>query len=200
MLVPVSTQMKDLPCDQIVNFCREQCESRGIPPENFFYEAGMRAALVQAFARLWSSSTNGLDCMGTASPDRKVSADIDVWCKDYYANRITEMWYAVHYVVESSQFRGMTEGPLLEFCQREWGYVGKNRIQVEPKTEMKKKTGRSPDEADAVVIGVTGAIQRGFIIERLRSVRQAVRDDKWKRALKEKASNLWRGKELNHAA
>ena len=37
-------------------------------------------------------------------------------------------------------------------------------------------------------------------IERLRSVRQAVHDDRWKRALKEKASKMWRGKELNHAA
>jgi hypothetical protein len=200
ILVPVSTKLVDLPCDQIVEFCRAQCESRGIPPENFFYEAGMRAALVQAFARLWSSATNALDCMGTASPDRKVSADIDILCKDYYANKITEMWYAVHYLVEAGQFRGMTEGPLLEFCQREWGYVGKNRIQVETKDEMKKKTGRSPDEADAVVIGVTGAIQKGFLIERLKSVHQAIRDDRWKREMREKSATMWRGRQLNHAA
>ena len=200
VLVPVSTQMKDLPCDQIVNFCRQQCESRGIPPENFFYEAGMRAALVQAFARLWSTTTNALDCMGSASEDKKVSADIDVSCKDYYFNKITEIWYSVHYVVESGQFRGMTEGPLLEFCQREWGYVGKNKIQVEPKTEMKKKTGRSPDEADAVAIGVHGAVLRGFVIERLRSERQAVRDDRWKTQLRNQSSKLWRDKVLNHAA
>ena len=198
-LVPVSSNFADLPCDQIVNFCRAQCESRGIPPENFFYEAGMRAALVQAFARLWSSTTNALDCMGTASQDRKVSANIDVLCCDYYANKITEMWYSVHHIVESGQWRNMTDGPLMEFCQREWGYVGKNKIQVEPKKDMKKKTGRSPDEADSVATGVEGAIQRGFIIERLKSVRQAVRDDRWKRDLREKAKTLWR-KELNHAA
>jgi hypothetical protein len=200
VLVPVSTKLSDLPCDQIVNFCRSQCESRGITPENFFYEAGMRSALVQAFARLWSTTTNALDCMGTASPDRKVSVDIDILAKDYYANKITEMWFSVHYIVEAGQFRNMTEGPLLEFCQREWGYVGKNKIQVETKEEMKKKTGRSPDEADSVVIGVTGAIQRGFLIERLKSARQAIRDDRWKRALREKAQESWRGKELNHAA
>jgi hypothetical protein len=198
VLVPVSAQFKDLPCDQIVNFVRGQCESRGIPPENFFYEAGMRAALVQAFSRLWSNSVNAVDCMGTAS-DRKVSADIDVIARDYYMNRITEIWYAVHHVVESRQFRNMTEGPLLEFCQREWGYVGKNKIQVEPKKEMKQKTGRSPDEADAVAIGVLGAIERGFIIERLKSAHQAVRDDRWKRELREKSTSL-RPKQLNHAA
>ena len=196
VLVPVSTRLSDLPCDQIVTFCRQQCESRGIAPENFFFDAGMRSALVQAFSRLWSNAVNAVDCGGTAS-DRKVSADIDVVAKDYYANKITEMWYSVHYVVESSQFRGMKEGPLLEFCQREWGYVGRNKIQVEPKKEMKKKTGRSPDEADAVVIGVHGAIERGFVIERLKSTHQAVHDNRWKRALREKSENL-RPKQLNH--
>ena len=197
VLVPVSTQMKDLPCDQIVSFVRAQCESRGIPPENFYFDAGMRSALVQAFSRLWSNTVNAVDCGGTAS-DRKVSADIDIVAKDYYANKITEMWYSVHYIVEASQWRGMKEGPLLEFCQREWGYVGRNKIQVEPKEEMKKKTGRSPDEADAVVIGVHGAIERGFIIERLKSVHQAVRDDRWKRELREKSDTM-RPRTLNHA-
>ena len=198
-LVPVSTNFKDLPCDQIVNFVRAQCESRGIPPENFFFDAGMRTALVQAFSRLWSNTVNSLDCGGTAS-DRKVSADIDVSAKDYYANNITEMWYSVRLVVEAGQWRGMTEGPLAEFCQREWGMVGKNRIQVEPKHEMKKKCGRSPDEADAVAIGLAGAMKKGFVIEKLKSAIQARRDDRWKRELREKSQNLWRSGALDHAA
>lgn len=197
VLVPVSVKLADLPCDQIVDFCRSECESRHIPPENFFYDAGMRSALVNAFGRLWSNSCNAIDCGGTAS-DRKVSGDIDVVAKDYYANKITEMWYSVRLVVEAGQWRGMSQEVLQEFCQREWGQVGKNKIQVEPKADMKKKTGRSPDLADAVAIGVAGAIERGFLIERLKSARQAVRDDRWKRELREKASNL-RPKQLNHA-
>ena len=199
VLVPVSTQLKDLPCDQIVNFVRAQCEARGIPPENFFYDSGMRVALVQAFGRLWSSNTNGVDCMGTASPDRNVSHDIEVLCKDYYDNKITEIWYAVRLAVEASQFRGMTESVMQEFCQREWEMVGKNRTKVQPKDKMKQATGRSPDEADAVAIGVWGAIVKGFIIQRLKSERQAFKDDRWKRALEEKSSKLWR-KQLDHAA
>lgn len=195
VLVPVSVKMSDLPCDQIVNFCRSECESRNIPPENFFFDAGMRSALVQAFSRLWSNTVNAVDCGGTAS-DRKVSADIDVFAKDYYANKITEMWYSVRLIVEAGQWRGMSAEVLQEFCQREWGQVGKNKIQVEPKADMKKKTGRSPDLADGVSVGVAGAIERGFIIERLKSAHQAVRDDRWKREIREKASNL-RPKQLS---
>lgn len=200
VLVPVSQKMNDLPCDQIVNFCRQQCESRMIPPENFYYDAGMRAALVQAFARLWSSNTNGLDFMGPAADDRKVSQDIDVLCCDYYDNKITEVWYSVRMAVESGQFRGMTDGPLLEFCQREWEIVGKHKTKVQTKEKMKKATGRSPDEADAVAIGLYGAILKGFTIERLKSEFQAMRDDRWKTALQNQSRQLWQSKALNHAA
>src|SRR5260221_1898683 len=157
----------------------------------------MRSALVNAFGRLWSNSCNAIDCGGTAS-DRKVSADIDVVAKDYYQNIITEMCYSVRLVVEAGQGRGMSQEVLQEFCQREWGQVGKNKIQVEPKADMTKKTGRSPDLADAVPIGVAGAIERGFLIERLKSAPQSIRDDRWKRELQEKASNL-RPKQLNHS-
>lgn len=200
MLVPVSVKNTDLPCDQIVNFVRAQCESHGVPPDNFFYDAGMRSSLVEAFARLWATTTNAIDCGGTASPDRKVSADIDILAKDYYENRISEMWFSVRLAVQANQFRGMTEDVMREFSQREWGRVGKNKIQVEPKADMKKKTGRSPDLADAVAIGLTGAIRKGFIIERLKSARQAIRDDRWKRELREKSSTLWHAGTLNHAA
>lgn len=199
VLVPVSTQLKDLPVDQIVNFCRAQCEARGIPPENFYYDSGMRVALVQAFARLWSNNCNGLDCGGTASPDRSVSHDISVLCKDYYDNKITEMWYAVRLAVEAGQFRGMTEEVMHEFCQREWEIVGKNKTKVQPKDQMKKATGRSPDLADSVAIGLWGAIQKGFIIQRLKSERQAMKDDRWKQVLMQKQASIWKG-QLNHAA
>ena len=103
----------------------------------------MRVALVQGFGRLWSSNTNGIDCMGTASPDREVSHDITVKCKDYYDNKITEIWYAVRLIVEAGQFRGMTEEVLHEYCNREWEIVGKNKTKLQPKEKMKKATGRS---------------------------------------------------------
>jgi hypothetical protein len=88
-------------------------------------------------------------------------------CKDYYFNYVTEMWYSVRHIVESGQFRGMTEDVLMEFCQREWGMTGRNKIQVEPKEDMKLKTGRSPDLADCVAIGIEGARRLGFIIKNL---------------------------------
>src|SRR5208283_1209222 len=136
IIVPIKGGIKDDPEDQIATFVMSECEQRGIPPENLFYDSGMRTALVQSFARIWSTRTNSIDCGGPAS-DRKVSWDIDVFCRDYYSKRITELWYNVRQVIESGQFRGMTEDVMMEGCAREWTLVGANKIEVEPKEKMK---------------------------------------------------------------
>lgn len=191
MLVPISKDIKEMPEDQIVAFVMKQCAERGIPPENFYFDSGMRTSLVQAFSRLWSNTVNSVDCGGKPS-ERKVSYDIDVLCRDHYSKFITELWFNVRHVIEASQFRGMTDDVMLEFGSREWTIVGNNKTEVEPKDKMKAKTGRSPDLADAVAVGVWGAIQKGFVIRRLKGNKERqVRDDRWKREMKQKSAGFW---------
>jgi hypothetical protein len=197
MLVPISGVMD--PEDQIVNFVIEQCKSRNVPPEHFFYDSGMRTSLVQAFARLWATTTNSIDCGGSPS-ERYVSEDIQVAAKDYYSKKITELWFAVRHIVEARQFRGMTEEVMNEFVQREWTMVGANKIEVEPKEKMKVKTSRSPDLADAVVIGCHGAVHLGFKIMRLGEDRRGPNMDRWKRDLRDKAKQLHASGNLSYAA
>lgn len=186
------------PEDQIVEHVKLQCEQLGIPTQNFFYDAGMRTSLTQSFARLWSSQTNTIDCGGPAS-ERKVSADIDVICRDYYSKFITELWFSVRLVVEARQFRGMTESVMNEFCSREWTTVGANKIEVETKAKMKTKTGRSPDEADAVAIGIHGAVNLGFQIMRLGNERRRSTDEQWKKDLQARAEAISRSHELSYS-
>lgn len=190
MLVPISNDIKEMPEDQIVAFVMKQCTERGIPPENFYFDSGMRTSLVQAFSRLWSPTVNSVDCGGKPS-ERKVSYDIDVLCRDHYSKFITELWFNVRHVIEAGQFRGMTDDVMLEFASREWGMVGANKIEVEPKDKMKSKTGRSPDLADAVAIGVWGAIQKGFVIRRLVGDKRRRIDDRWKSEMRDKAKGFW---------
>lgn len=185
--------------DQIVKFVRKQCEARGIPASNFFYDAGMRTSLVMAFSRLWSVDVESVDCGGRPS-DRHVSAEIDTLCKDYYSKFITELWYSVRLAIESGQFRGMTEEACTEFSQREWKMTSGNKIEVESKEEMKSKTGRSPDLADSIAIGVHGAIRRGFIISKLTSPeREAAKPAKdWRDEAREKARALAKSSSLSY--
>jgi hypothetical protein len=184
--------------DQIVEFVKNICELRRIPPENVFYDSGMRASLVQAFARLWTPKVNAIDCGGRPT-DRKVSAEIDELCHDYYSKLITEFWWSVRLTVESGQFRGMTEDVCNEGCQREWRLTGSNKIEVESKEDMKEKTGRSPDLFDCLAIGVEGARRLGFVISRMGDQRQRRRaPDPW-RELREKHKEVWHGKQLNYS-
>lgn len=196
---PVSNDSSDeSPEDQIVAFVKDQCTNRGIKPDNFFFDAGMRTSLVTAFTRGWSTAINSIDCGGKPS-ERNVSADIQTKCKDYYNKYITELWFSVRLIVESSQFRGMTEDLCTEFSQREWKMVSGNRIEVESKEEMKLKTGRSPDLADAVAVGCAGARIRGFVIKRAMAKDTKSGPD-WRDAVRDRAKELHKSGSLNYAA
>jgi len=187
--------------DVIAKFCKDWCEERGILPENFFFDAGMRTTLVSSFARIWSPKVNPID-FGGKPTDRKVSANIDAYCKDYYSKFVTELWFSVRLVVEAEQLRGMTEEVMMEGCAREWKMVGANKIEVETKKEMKLKTGRSPDLFDGLVTGVEGARRLGFII--LNTARKQPKkkgdDSEWKKDLRDRQGKIYYGRALVHTA
>lgn len=199
--VPISVEKgAELPEDQIVHFVQLQCNNRGISLDDFFYEPGMRTKLTVAFARITGKTGNPVDCMGKAT-EREVAAGMDVKCCDFYANFITELWYRVRLVVEARQWRGMKQDVMWEFCSREWAKTVGNKIQVEPKDKMKLKTGRSPDMADAVAIGVEGAVQRGFSIAKMTPLkRPSDPSEMWKTEARAKARDVWHKRDLNYAA
>lgn len=208
--VPINVKIPVDPPDQIAEFVKEQCGRRGIPASQFFFDSGMRTALVTALGRTWSPQVNPIDCGGSPS-DRVVNSTITITdaqgnerpktCKEHYSKFITELWFSVRLVIEAGQFRGMKDGVMKEGCQREWKICGKNRIEVEAKADMKEKTGTSPDLFDALAIGVEGARRMGFTIKGI-----VARDDakpasnEWKRKLKDRAKELWKSGQLVHAA
>lgn len=184
--------------DQIVKFVMAECQAHNIPPQNFGFDAGMRTSLVAAFARLWSPNVVPID-FGGKPTERKVSREIDVSCRDYYFNFVTELWYSWRMVVDAGQFRGMTEVLMLEGCKREFEKVAGNKIQVEPKEEMKKKTGESPDYADSAVTAIEMARRLGFQISKFEATEQSEKDVTWKREAMDRAKKLWRSGQLNYA-
>jgi hypothetical protein len=199
MLVPIDIKSPMEAEEQIVLFTHEQCSTRRVPPENFFYESGMRTSLVSAFCRLWSVSTNPIDCGGKAS-ERQVSAKIEVPCDKYYNKLITEFWFSVRLVIEAQQMRGLRETVMLEGCKREWKMVGGNKIEVESKKEMKEKTGESPDLFDTLAIGIEGARRLGFVIDVKTLTANPPSDHEWKQKLKDRSAKQWHGAALNYTA
>jgi hypothetical protein len=197
MVIPITDKISELPEDQIASQVREQCESRGIQPQNMFFDSTGRGSLMSAFARLWSPEVVPVE-FGGPGTDRPVANGIDSICREYYANFVSELWFSVRLAIESGQFRGMTEETMQEGSQREWTIVSNNRIQVEPKANMKLKTGRSPDLFDALVAGVEGARRRGFTIERITDRSPRGQENAWKKELRQQSKDFWKIGGLAH--
>lgn len=199
LIVPIKASDFESPEDQIVMYVKKHHEDWHIPPENFFYDSGMRTSLVTAFARLWSPKVNSIDCGGKPY-DRQVSGDIDINCQDYYDRLISQFWWTSRLVIESTQLRGLSEEVVNEGSIREWKMVGANKISIETKDEMKVKSGRSPDLYDCLVIGIEGAQQRGFVVRKLAEEKPPGQMNQWKRDLLRKAAEFRRSHQLVETA
>jgi hypothetical protein len=186
--------------DQIVLWMKNQAALRGIPASHCFVEPGMRVALVQKFTQLWSDKVTMIDFGGKPS-EEMVSSDIQIPCRDYYFNLVTEYWYSARLIIECGQFRGLDEETMREGVMREYiKNAGGNKIQVETKRDFKEKAGFSPDRFDALVTGIQGAKMLGFRIKRNRPDLSDDDDDgRWKRELEKEADAFWNAGALNYS-
>jgi hypothetical protein len=118
-------------------------------------------------------------------------------CKEHYDRFISEMWFGIRETVEAGQMRDLPEEFILEACKRQ--YTKKEKTKVETKDDLKDRTGKSPDLADALAIGIEGARQRGFQISRL-GIDTGDADEGlgWLADMKEKHERLLKSKTLVH--
>lgn len=195
-LDPRDPDKSQMPEDQIVTFVMDQCQKREIEPSNFGFDSTGRGSLMNAFGRLWSNHVVGIE-FGAQPTERMVSNEIDLLCKDYYINIVTELWFSVAYVIQSGQMRGLTDAVMEEGCYREFGFKDR-RIYVEPKDKMKVKSGRSPDLFDALACGVEMARRNGFVIKRISAMKQMRVDRRWKDDLRQKAHEHHHAKDLTY--
>lgn len=174
-IIPISALNGVPPDDQIAVFVKQECETLEIPPENVYFDG--RTMLMAAFARLWSGAVNPVD-FGAMPTNRPVSLDMKIidddtgqlrlkLCNEHYSKFVSEMIFSLRYAIESGQICGMTEDILNDAVPREWKTVRGNKIEIESKVEMRKRTGKSPDRTDQLVTAIEGARRRGFNISKL---------------------------------
>lgn len=173
-VVPIVVRKDMTPEDQIATYCKAQMETIGVPPENFFFDG--RGALGMSFARIWSPMVNSVE-FGGKPTERPVSNDIFTMddagyrrlkkCIEHYSKFVSELWFSARYAIESDQVRGLSLDIVQDGTPREFKKVAGDRIEIEAKHDMKKRTNKSPDLFDMFVIGVEGARRRGFQIARI---------------------------------
>lgn len=198
VIIPVSVRY-DMPAeDQIATYVMNDCVRMNIPPENVFFDSTARGGgIVAAFARIWSPAVNPVE-FGGKSTERPVTLDHFIKdphtgqrrlkkCSEEYSKFVTELWFSVRYAIESGQVRELSREVAEEGCQREWIEVSGGRTELETKSDMKERTGRSPDLFDQLAIIVEGARRKGFSISKLANAEAEEADHAWLEELARKA-------------
>ncbi len=195
------------PEDQIADAVKVDLEQYNIPPENCFYDSFGKGTVGFAFARKFGTNPPVPVDAGARTTARPVRFDLWVTekdgrrrlkrCDEHYSKFITEMWFSVRESIESRQMRELPEDVMSEGCWREYKTVAGDKIEVEPKDELKERMGKSPDLFDWLAIAVEGARQRGFKIKRL-GMEVPVENSTWDWFMKqqEKLANQRREHEL----
>jgi hypothetical protein len=197
--------------DQIADILAEEILIYGISSDDVFYDSCGKGTLAGPFARKFKEKAPVAVDAGDQPTERPVRQDLWVDEKDgtkrlktfreHYSKFVSELWFSVRYCIESNQLRELPEEVMSEGCARIYEMVAGNKIQVEPKSDPKKKEdlkrrlGKSPDLFDTLAIGIEGARQRGFVIEALGKADASAEDngdwfqkeaDEWASAIQDK--------------
>lgn len=167
------------PEDQIAEAVARELSENQIPVQNSGYDSFGKGTVGFAFARKFGHVCPVPVDSGGRCTTRPVRADLLVpdehhpgqerlkRCNEHYSKFVTEMWFSVRYAIEADQVRELPEDVMSEGCWREYYTVAGDKIEVEPKDDMREKKGKSPDLFDWLAILIEMARRRGFLIQRL---------------------------------
>lgn len=136
---------------QFVNKCKEA----GIKPEHTAYDSSAGGGIMvgELLTEIWSEKCLGVNFGGRPS-DLPVSMVDERKASDAYYNRVSELWYVGVGFVISGQIKRLPREVAMEWKARRYvtTKIGQIKSRVESKTDMKDRTGKSPDIGDAAVM------------------------------------------------
>jgi hypothetical protein len=146
---------------QIVDYVKKECQKRGIPPEEVAIDStGEGGGLLAIFHTEWGAVI-GVEFGGNPS-DMPVSETNPRPANEVYDRRVSELNLSLRTFASLNAIRGLSDKVCEQACARRTMYKGK-KFQVEPKKEMKKRIGRSPDNLDAACVGIDLCRQKGVV-------------------------------------
>lgn len=123
------------------------------PEAVFIDEIGLGAGVVDRLHQLGYKVVHGIASSDPASD------------KDLYRNRNAEMWGRMGEWLEKTGIIPDDVDLAQQLVSRQYGYDAQNRIQLEKKTDMKKRGLSSPDRADALALTFAMRLPAKDIIE-----------------------------------
>ena len=159
-IIEIDAQSSEPVHFQIASRVQQICEENKVLPQHLAVDAtGEGGGLCDILAKVWSPSIQRVEFGGRAS-DRPVSPEDYRKSSEVYGNKVTELWFSVRQWVINEQLRGMQHDAVIEFCSRMFDDAKRMTI-IERKVEMKARTGKSPDFADAVTLVIEMARRLG---------------------------------------
>lgn len=151
--------------EQIVQQFKDVCDAEGVEPWCCaFDKSGAGGPFGDVVAMAWSPEVLGVQFGGKASELPVSISDTTLSC-DRYTNRVSELWFGAKELIRTGQLKGIDRDLAREMCARKYSTKKGTslRMEVESKTDMKARTGASPDLADAAMILIELCRQRfGF--------------------------------------
>ena len=91
---------------------------------------------------------------GGSPTDREVSVYDATKASEKYVNKVTELWFGAKEYLQNGQLRGICTDLAQEMTARNYEFrkAGSTKALVESKRDMKARTGKSPDIADAAFV------------------------------------------------
>jgi hypothetical protein len=207
-LLRISLKDGRIPEDQIAEAVKQDMEDHGIPAQNGFYDSFGKGTVGNAFAKVFGNICPVPINAGEPPTQRPVRHDLYVVepggrqrlkrCDEHYFNFITEMWFSAREAIEAGQVRELPEDVMMEGCSRQYITVSGYKIQVEPKHDMRKRTGKSPDLFDWLCIAIEGARRMGFHIRGLGAQNRQTKADTWMDKERDKFREMISSKMLRH--
>lgn len=135
---------------QIARKFMELCVANGIPPRNAAVDAtGAGGPFCDIVSTVWSREILRVKFGGKAS-EQPVSLTDPAKGFERYYDRVTEIWYSGVELLRQGQLKGIAPQMAHEMTARKYGTTGADkRIYAESKVDMKLRTKKSPDIADA---------------------------------------------------
>jgi hypothetical protein len=187
-VIPIKINIGE-PEEQIAQYVKARMDELSIPYENCYFDSFGRGTLSFAFAKIMGARCPVPIDSGQQPTKRPVRFDLFVEengklrlkrCDEHYTKFVSEGWFSVREAIESQQIRNLDLETIKEGQSRKFTRNNQAKIEVEPKDEMKKRLGKSPDLFDNVMIGVEGARRLGFQIIRLgRDIKSTTADDNY---------------------
>lgn len=152
---------KDRPAAyQYCDLVKKACEARGVKPFHYGQDAtGSGITFYDLMTVEWSRSIRRIG-FGEKASNTKIAYTDKKTAAETYRLRVDELWGVGIRLLRAKRLYGIGADLAREMVSRR--YKQEDKIRVESKEEMKLRTGRSPDIADAAFVLLDVARQCGL--------------------------------------